>query len=145
LRDWLKPETVPPKVLTGDYEDLPEATKLKYKTLSDDVDTYTTTILDTGTLATFSTNAAENKDKKASVIFGLDQETANLEDFSTNNTLNYATDETTDGMLESITNRGKDQAYKALNPYLSTLPSFTLFGPSLKADPAGAIKEWLKS
>jgi len=74
----------------------------------------------------------------------MDKETTNLDDFSTSATLDYIEGETTDGWLTKIENRGKTIAYKKLNPYLSSLPSFKLFGPTLEADPAGTIRKWLK-
>ena len=47
-------------------------------------------------------------------MFDLDKESQNLKDFSSNNTLDYIQDKTTDGIIDDVMNWGKTGAYNVL-------------------------------
>ena len=125
------------------FESLSSELQAKYYTLGDDVDTYTSTI-NPQSIATLSTDEQENRGIKASMLWWLDKETKNLDQFSTNDTLNYVTNETTDGIMEKIGNRTKDRICSLFGWVLSTLTSFKSFLPNFITSPFESIQEWLK-
>lgn len=147
ISDWFgslfdKWETPPPpeNTKTGDFESLSEEMKQKYYALSSDVDTFPRS-----SPVVFSENGTDDQKIKWEIFFGLDKESKNLYDFSTNNTLDYIQDETTDGITANIMNWGKTKMYLILWPYLSKLSSFKPFWIEFLSDPVKAFNEWLKA
>jgi len=110
--------------LPNDYDKLTEAQKENYRNFSDDTDSFNAKVLDESTLVYFQEDDKENRESKARIVFGLDKESENLQNFYTNSTLDYISDETTDGIMDNIANRGKTKAYNILRPFLSKIESF---------------------
>ena len=108
--DKKPPETVP----HGDFEDLSEETKEKYRTVSSDTDSYVSKVFDASSTVHFSEDPLQDANQKANIMFDLDKESQNLKDFSSNNTLDYIQDKTTDGIIDDVMNWGKTGAYNVL-------------------------------
>lgn len=136
-------DKTPEEKLSWSYDNLSESMKTKYRETWDDVDQYASS--NEWFIINFSDDKKDDQDKKGAILFGLDKETKNLYDFSTNNTLDYIQDETTDDIVDHIINWWKEKMYNRLAPYLSKLESFKWFGASFLTDPATTLKEWLKS
>lgn len=128
------------KESVDDFEDLSEEIKKKYYILSWDIDTYPQS-----SEVIFSDDDTQDKTKKAAILFGLDNESKNLYDFSTNGTLNYMEGKGSDNVLEIIWNWTKEKMSLALYPFLSKIASFSSFMPDFVKNPIDTFNAWLKT
>jgi len=137
LFGWEKPKENTPH---GDFENLSEEMKNKYRNLSTDIDSsskWDIPILD-------SESDEKDKDEKSEIIFRLDKKIGNLSNFNTTETLDYIQWETSDGIFDKVKNWWKWVLYDALWWYLWSLSSFQPFGAKFVSAPAQAVAERLK-
>lgn len=128
--------------LPNSYNRLPEAEKQEYNSASDEVDTFTKGNIDLSTVVEFP---EDDKVNKWNILLWLDNHSKNLQNFYTNDTLDYISWETTDGPIDNIMNRWKTKMREFLLPFLSGLESFKPLGTEFLSKPAETLDKRLKS
>lgn len=146
IKDWfsgLFGKETPPAWpnLPNSFEWLTPEQKEKYENTSDEIDIFTKENIDLSTVVEF---AEDDKVNKANIIFWLDKNSKNLQNFYTNDTLDYISWETTDGPIDNIMNRWKDKMWDILGPFLLGLESFKPLWAEFIAKPAETLDKWLQ-